>query len=66
MRIADAVEKMAVRHTELIDDRERFKRWYMQRAERVKLLERRCAAYKGIVKRLKKQPLTTGRQGGNG
>lgn len=55
MRIADATEKMAHRHTELIEQRDRFERWYKNELERVEHLRRSNAALRGHLKRLKKQ-----------
>lgn len=53
-RIADAVEKMAQRHTELIDERDMYKRWYDRESERRARAERRIAALQGVITRMKK------------
>lgn len=53
MRIADAVEKTALRHTELIEQRDRFERWYKAAQKRVEYLERSNAALRGHLKRAK-------------
>jgi hypothetical protein len=52
-RIADAVEKMAFRHTELIDVNNQYKLWNDRLNQKCILLKRRVSAYKGIIKRLK-------------
>jgi len=51
MRIADATEAMALRHTELIKQRDRFEQWYKEEQERRKHLERSNAALRGHLKR---------------
>ena len=55
MRIADASEKMVVRHTELIADRDRFERWYHDEMAFRKRLEHRIAGFKGYIKKLEKR-----------
>lgn len=55
MRIADATEKMAKRHTELIDERDRQQRladYWRQCCERT---ERRLRAAKGQITKLRKR-----------
>lgn len=54
LRIADAVEKMAQRHTALIDERDMYKRWYDNEAKRRAKAERRIAALQGVITRMKK------------
>jgi len=54
LRIADAAEKMALRHTELITQRDNFERWYKSEAAARRLLERRLAAAKGQLTKMKK------------
>lgn len=53
LRIADATEKMAQRHTELIRDRD----YYKGKAERLDVecnrLSRRVAALRGVITRMK-------------
>ena len=56
-RIADAVEKMAERHTELIADLNFNKSLLTQEEKKVLFLEHKCAAYKGVITKLKKQGL---------
>lgn len=53
-RIADAVEKMAVRHTELIDQRDRYERMYTNERSRREAAQRHAAALRGVITRLKK------------
>lgn len=53
LRIADATEAMAKRHTELIDERDRYKRWYEQSNRERLLFERRVAALKGQITKLR-------------
>jgi len=55
LRIADASEKMAQRHTDLIDERDRLSRYYRERGERIARLERQLSAAKGQITKLKKQ-----------
>ena len=53
-RIADASEKMAQNHSALIDERDRYKRWYEQeRAEGIRM-RRQIAALRGVINRMKK------------
>lgn len=54
-RIADATEKMAARHTELMEDRDYYKGAYERGVERERRLERRVAALKGAITRIKKR-----------
>ena len=53
MRIADASEKMAQRHTELIEQRDSFERRYKTEQKRVEHLERSNASLRGHLKRAK-------------
>lgn len=53
-RIADAVEKMAQRHTELIAERDRFERYYRSEIDLRYAAERRCSALQGVITRMKK------------
>lgn len=59
LRIADATEKMAQRHTELIDQRDMYKRWYDEEAQRRKTIEYQLSAAKGQITKLKKQLAAT-------
>ncbi len=54
LRIADAPEKMAQRHTALIDERDMYKRWYDNETKRREIAERRIAALQGVITRMKK------------
>mgnify|MGYP003583070035 FL=1 len=47
LRIADATEKMALRHTELMRDRDQYERWFRDEAARRKSVERQLSAAKG-------------------
>lgn len=54
MRIADATEKMAQRHIELIEQRDRFERFYRAEQKRTAHLEHSNAALRGHLKRAKR------------
>ncbi len=53
LRIADATEKMAQRHTELISQRDRYEGYYKQEHEIRARAERRIAALQGVITRMK-------------
>ena len=53
-RIADACEKMALRYTELIMQRDMYLRWYNKESDRVLTLKRQLAAAKGQITKLKR------------
>ncbi len=53
MRIADATEKMAQRHTELIRDRDFYEQRYRETIAECQRLARSNAALRGAMKRLK-------------
>jgi len=55
LRIADATEQMAQRHTELINARDMYKRWYGEGERARKHAERQLAATRGVVTKLKKK-----------
>ena len=59
-RIADATEKMAQRHTDLLRERDDYERRYKAAVAREQQLERRLAAAKGQITKLrnaaKKEP----------
>ncbi len=55
LRIADATEAMAQRHTELIADRDRYERYYREERSRRRTCERSAAALKGQITKLKKR-----------
>jgi len=54
MRIADATEKMASNYTELQNNLEWYKRRFNEKTEEIATLEKRVAAYKGVINRMKK------------
>ena len=54
LRIADAMELMAKNHAQLIEERDRFKRWWQEEQSKVSKLYRRVAALRGVITRLKK------------
>ena len=54
-RIADAAEKMAMRHTELISDRDMYKKWYEQERALALHLNRSNNALRGQITKLKRQ-----------
>jgi len=54
-RIADATELMAKNHGALIDERDRYKRWYEEERARNSALQRRINSYRGTVTRLKRK-----------
>lgn len=55
MRIADATEKMAQRHTELISSRDYFEGAYRRESEFRRIAERSNAALRGQVTKLRKR-----------
>jgi hypothetical protein len=54
LRIADACEDMARNHTSLIEEKERYKRWYEQEKAKVHKLEHCISGLRGYLKRLRK------------
>lgn len=54
-RIADATEKMAVSYSQLIAERDNYKRWYYEKMERNDSLIRSIIAYRGVITKLKKK-----------
>lgn len=54
LRIADAVEKVAVRYDDLITDRDWYKRRYQEQSLEISRLQRSQAGLRGYIKRLKK------------
>jgi hypothetical protein len=54
LRIADAVEKMALRYNDLLTDRDWSKRRNQEKEEENARLRRSQAALRGYIKRLKK------------
>lgn len=55
MRIADAVEKMAMDHDLLIRQRDDFRRWYEDEKAEKEFLLKRISSMKGVITKLKKQ-----------
>jgi hypothetical protein len=55
LRIADATEKMAQRHTELIDERDRYKRWYNEQFQSIGKRDKTIASLRGQITKLKKR-----------
>jgi hypothetical protein len=55
LRIADGVAVMAKNHTQLVDDRAKYERWWREGQEEGYALERRCAALRGVITKLKNQ-----------
>lgn len=53
-RIADATELMARRYQDLIDERDRYGRWYEDEQAKNARLARSNAALRGIVNKMKK------------
>lgn len=54
-RIADAVEVMSRSHAALLSERDSYKRQYEHQRDYVAALERRVAALRGVVTKLKKK-----------
>ena len=59
LRIADATEKMAQSYDTLIRDRDWYKNRYKEQQEAIKQLERRLAASRGVISRMKRKAQTT-------
>jgi hypothetical protein len=55
LRIADATELMAKRHTELIAERDQSDHWYRHERNRRQTAERQLAAARGQITKLKKR-----------
>ena len=53
MRIADAVELMAKNHAQLIEERDRYKRWYEEARGRALQYRHSIAGFRGAINRLK-------------
>ena len=54
-RIADATELMAKNWSALMDERNRYERWYIEQKNRTDLSERRRAALRGVITRLQRR-----------
>lgn len=55
LRIADAAEAMAKSHTALIEEKERYKRWYEEKSAAYARLDRSYRAIRGHLTRIKRQ-----------
>lgn len=55
LRIADAVEKMATNYSQLIEERDRWKRWYESSQLSVGRLRRQGYALRGVITRQRKK-----------
>lgn len=53
LRIADAVEKMAQRHTDLIQERDQYEKWYSNEAKSHKMTSNTLRVTKGHLTRVK-------------
>lgn len=60
LRIADATEKMAQRHTELIAERDRFYHYWLEAQESSARQSKRISALKGQITKLKKKDQKNG------
>lgn len=58
LRIADACELMARRHLDLIDERDRFERWYRDEQRRREAADRRVSALRGVITKMKRKAAT--------
>ena len=54
-RIADATEKMAASYDNLRTDRDYYKREHAERGATIAILERRLAALRGVITKLKRK-----------
>ena len=52
LRIADSLEKIAQRYQSLIDERDNYKRWYLEEKKQRQRVEFRRRALKGVVTKL--------------
>ena len=52
-RIADAAERMAVNHRDLISERDRFERYFREEQAKVGKLRRSNISLRGVITRLK-------------
>ena len=55
LRIAEAVEKMAVDHDNLVRQRDNYKRWWEEEKDHRKNLEHHACGLRGVITRIKKQ-----------
>lgn len=59
LRIADGIEKIASNYSSLIEERDRYKRWWQEEVNRNEKLHRRIRGFKGVITKLKKLPVIT-------
>jgi len=55
LRIADGVEKMALRHTELIEKADRYERYWNESRRTIEARDRTIAALRGQITKLKRR-----------
>jgi RNase H-fold protein (predicted Holliday junction resolvase) len=55
LRIADASEKAAQSFNELIEDRDKYKRWYQSEREKLERARKTISGLKGAMTKLKKK-----------
>ena len=55
LRIADATELMAKNHAALVDERDRYLRWYTQEVANGKRLHATIRGLRGTITRMKKE-----------
>ena len=55
LRIADALEIMSKNYQELIDERDKYKRWYNETVETRERLYARISGLRGYITRLKNE-----------
>jgi hypothetical protein len=55
LRIADSLENIEKPFKKLLDDADRYERYYRNEVAANKKLSKRIAAYQGIINRMKKQ-----------
>lgn len=54
LRIADAMEAMAKNHTSLVEEKERYRKWYQEEREMRAQAYRTVTRLRGVITRLKK------------
>jgi hypothetical protein len=54
LRIADSIEVMARNYGQLIDERDRYKRWYEQERASGQRMARSINSLRGVITRMKK------------
>jgi hypothetical protein len=55
LRIADATELMAKEHQKLVDDRNRYKRWYEQEQKWRNRAEASARSLRGVITKMKRK-----------